>query len=190
MTEYSKEIIKAERDRLQQVVGEYKGEKMMIKSFGKQSLLAVVDAEFLSALLKNEKQETFKVPKLFVVWMERNSRQENKLATFENLISTAYKNTFGKYTNLHRYIVENPLKISVLSDVYINGADHYVLKEYKIALPGFVSENGQQYLTLQNGNYFACATNARLKQTFYEDELDSVPEYYRQFAKEVNYKNE
>ena len=60
----------------------------------------------------------------------------------------------------------------------------------RIPLPHMVSDNGQQYLTLgEEGNYFLCAYRADLKQSFTIDELENIPEEYKQFipALEVSY---
>ena len=49
------------------------------------------------------------------------------------------------------------------------------LQRYRVPLRGLESDNGPQYLTTSDGvNYFACAYNPRLKQSFTKDECIEI----------------
>lgn len=70
----------------------------------------------------------------------------------------------------------------------ING---YTVKNlYEIKLPDLITINGEhQYLSATKDTdptlYFASRKNNSLKQTFTKRELDHIPQYYQQFAREV-----
>lgn len=69
--------------------------------------------------------------------------------------------------------------------------DGYTVKDlYEIRLPDLITTDGEhQYLSATKDTdptlYFASRKNNSLKQTFTKRELDYIPQYYQQFAKEV-----
>ena len=65
-------------------------------------------------------------------------------------------------------------------------ADRKDEKRFMIPLPWLVTTDGKtQYLTNKDGYFFASRKNKKLKQTWTEEELQQIPEQYRQYANEV-----
>lgn len=147
------------------------------------STVRTTGKDLLIAILEDSNEEVIKIPKAFENWMKRNKKNGHKKAQLDNLISRCFGGNYSSKIAL--WIKGNPSEIGNLYKVFIEDAEYELLKEYEIEIPGFMSDNGRQYLTFKKGNIFACASNNNLKQTFYENEWELVPGYYRQFAKEV-----
>lgn len=66
-------------------------------------------------------------------------------------------------------------KLFALVNEFMNTQFKNRLQRYRVPLRGLESDNGPQYLTTSDGvNYFACAYNPRLKQSFTKDEFIEI----------------
>lgn len=66
-------------------------------------------------------------------------------------------------------------KIFALVGEFLNTPIKNRLQRYRVPLRGLESDNGPQYLTTSDGvNYFACAQNSSLKQSFTESEFEEM----------------
>lgn len=66
-------------------------------------------------------------------------------------------------------------KLFALVDEFMKTPFKNRLQRYRVPLRGLESDNGPQYLTTIDGvNYFACAYNPRLKQSFTESEFVEI----------------
>lgn len=69
-------------------------------------------------------------------------------------------------------------------------ADRKDKKRFIIPLPGLVTTDGEQQYLTKNGSFFASRRDKRLRQTWKEEHLKSVPYEYRQFAIEFDEEGE
>lgn len=87
---------------------------------------------------------------------------------------------------VHNYVNELGYAelFQLLAAAYINGCDAKV-KLYYIEIPRF-SGGERQFVTQVSGGYTTESFNEKSKQKFTEEELEKIPELYRQYAKEVD----
>ena len=65
-------------------------------------------------------------------------------------------------------------------------ADREDEKRFIVPLPGLVTTDGKQQYLSQDYNFFASRRDKTLKQTWKEEHLKFIPEFYRQFAVEFD----
>lgn len=92
----------------------------------------------------------------------------------------------------HRYIFldELPLETLLILTQYIltpfEKRGEVKIEYYRVPLSKLITTRGeQQYLTFKGDTYFASKLNKTLKQKFTKEELEEMPEMYRNLAVEV-----
>lgn len=113
-------------------------------------------------------------------------RWYNKDRTYSDakeLVEKAFNGSNG-YKQVTEWIRTEPNSLAILCDM-INGVEYECELLFEVPLKELKSENGQQFITLQDGHYFACAKNKQFKQTFTQKELLNIPFHYRQFTRQL-----
>ena len=92
----------------------------------------------------------------------------------------------------HRYnfLDELPLETLLILTQYIltpfEKRGEVKIEYYMVPLSNLITTRGQQqFLTFKNDTYFASKLNKKLKQKFTKEELEEIPEMYRNLAVEV-----
>lgn len=113
-------------------------------------------------------------------------RWYNKDRTYRDakeLVEKAFNGSNG-YKQITEWIRTEPNSLAILCDM-INGVQYECKPLFEVPLKELQSDNGQQFITFENGKIFACAKNKNLKQTFTQKELLNIPSHYRQFARQL-----
>lgn len=113
-------------------------------------------------------------------------RWYNKDRTYRDakeLVEKAFNGSNG-YKQITEWIRTEPNSLAILCDM-INGVQYECKPLFEVPLKELQSDNGQQFITFENGKIFACAKNKNLKQTFTQKELLNIPFHYRQFARQL-----
>lgn len=120
-----------------------------------------------------------KIPRQLKRWYNENKTHED----VKKLVEKAYSESNG-FKKITDWIRTEPNSLAILTDM-INGIEYECESLFEVPLKELKSDNGRQFITFENGKFFACAKNNKFKQSFTKNELLDIPFHYRQFARQL-----
>lgn len=120
-----------------------------------------------------------KIPRQLKRWYNENKTHED----VKKLVEKAYSESNG-FKKITDWIRTEPNSLAILTDM-INGVEYECESLFEVPLKELKSDNGQQFISFENGKFFACAKNNKFKQSFTKNELLNIPFHYRQFARQL-----